>query len=276
MKISRIRHVLITSVIFLVAIFVIIKFYSIKLDAIKNETEENVYRVIAREDILPGEQITKDNVGLVKVQNVVKTNNLVYRMYKDSDNRETAADTEQYLANVQAGKEKKTLPKDDRWAVGKIATSKIYKGEMIVADELKLPEEISLYNERIYSIPFDSSTTGGYNVKVGAEVDICLLYGETDEYQKPEKNKVIDIVLAKKKITDIRDAAGNSQIINPAVVPGYICFKLTYDEINKVELAKKQGKLFVGIPQSYTNEAHAETFMAGVTLPTFDANTTNP
>lgn len=281
MKISRIRHVLITSIIFLCVIGVIIKIYSSKLDAIANETEEEVYRVIAKEDILPGEQITRENVDIKIVHNLVKVNNLVYRLNETDEVWDTVVATNEYNNMIKAKQEanekvQRYYPTDDRWAIGKIATSKIYKGEMLVSDDLKLPEEISLYNERIYSIPFDSLTTGGYNVKVGKEVDICLLYGEADEYQNLEKNKVIDIVLAKKKITDIRDEAGNSQINNPAVVPGYICFKLTYDEINKVELAKKQGKLFVGIPQSYINDPHSETFMAGAKLPTFDMPVANP
>ena len=63
--------------------------------------------------------------------------------------------------------------------------------------------------------------------------------------------------------------SGNSKLTNSAVVPGYICFKLSYDEINKIELAKRQGEVFVGIVDVYSGDAHAETFMAGTTLPSF-------
>ena len=146
-----------------------------------------------------------------------------------------------------------------------------------MAKDLSLAEDFAIDNERIYSIPFDSLTTGGYNVNVGDKVDICVLYNDNDktikDYQTLEKNKVIDIVLAKKEIMDIRDEAGNSKINNSAVVPGYICFKLSYDEINKIELAKRQGEVFVGIVDVYSGDPHNETFMAGSTLPTFGNST---
>ena len=82
--------------------------------------------------------------------------------------------------------------------------------------------------------------------------------------------------MAKKEIADIRDEAGNSQINNAAVVPGYICFKLSYDEINKIELAKRQGKVFVGIVDTYIEDPHTETFMEGIKLPTFEDVTVQP
>jgi hypothetical protein len=90
------------------------------------------------------------------------------------------------------------------------------------------------------------------------------------EYQNLPQNKVIDIVLAEKKIADIRDESGNSAIGNGGVVPGYLCFNLTYEEINKLELAKRQGTLFIGKPGSYYKTgSQPETFMAGSNMPNF-------
>ena len=84
--------------------------------------------------------------------------------------------------------------------------------------------------------------------------------------------KVIDIVLAEKQIADIRDESGNSrkEVAGAAVVPGYVCFNLTYEEINKVELAKRQGTLFIGSVENYYKEgSQAATFMTGATMPNF-------
>lgn len=276
MKISRVRHVIITSIIFLIIILIIVTVYNNMLEEIEKDTKEMVNRVIATEDIMPGDMITVDNVTVKQVQNIVGTQNLVYRLYKNEACWESVDDTNAYMN----GEIKLSYPTDDRWADGKIATSKIYKGEMIVADDLRLSETIAAGKERIYSIPFDSLATGGYNVNVGDKVDICLLYNANDksikDYQELEENKVIDIVLAKKEIMDIRDESGNSKKDNSAVVPGYICFKLSYDEINKIELAKRQGKVFVGIVDVYSGDPHEETFMLGETLPTFETKDVNP
>ena len=40
------------------------------------------------------------------------------------------------------GKVGRAYPRDNKWAIGKIASSKIYKGEMLIADVLKNGEEI--------------------------------------------------------------------------------------------------------------------------------------
>ena len=66
---------------------------------------------------------------------------------------------------------------------------------------------------------------------------------------------------------DIRDESGNSARNNAAVVPGYVCFRLTYDEINKLELAKRQGTLFIGKVGDYYSGTRTETFMSGSNLP---------
>lgn len=274
MKISRVRHVVITSIIFLIIILIIVMVYNNQLNAIKQDTKEMVNRVVATCDILPGEMITEDKVTLRQVQDVVETDNLVYRLKKNDSIWESVDKTTEYTNQLLAGKIKSTYPADDMWAIGKTARAKIYKGEMIVAEDLSLAEDIAVENERIYNIPFNSLTTGGYNVNVGDKVDICVLYGDNEkvikDYQNLEENKVIDIVLAKKEIMDIRDEAGNSKIKNPAVVPGYICFKLSYDEINKIEVAKRQGEVFVGIVDVYSGDPHLETFMPGATFPTFE------
>lgn len=276
MKISRVRHVVITCIIFLIIIALIITVYNNRLEAIARNTEAYVNRVVATEDITPGTVITEKNVKLVQIQDVVKADGLAYRLNQMDQQRETVDATNEYQNMLLDGKISPSASSDDKWVVGKTAVNKIRKGELIVVDDLRLPEDMTMGNERIYSISFDSSSTGGYNVRVGDKIDICLLYNDNEkaikEYQNLEKNKTIDIVLAKKEIIDIRDEAGNSQLNNSAVVPGYICFKLTYDEINKIELAKRQGKVFAGIVETYLDDAHVETFMNGIELPKFEVD----
>lgn len=276
MKISRVRHVVITCIIFLIIIALIITVYNNRLEAIARNTEAYVNRVVATEDITPGTVITEKNVKLVQIQDVVKADGLAYRLNQMDQQRETVDATNEYQNMLLDGKISPSASSDDKWVVGKTAVNKIRKGELIVVDDLRLPEDMTMGNERIYSISFDSSSTGGYNVRVGDKIDICLLYNDNEkaikEYQNLEKNKTIDIVLAKKEIIDIRDEAGNSQLNNSAVVPGYICFKLTYDEINKIELAKRQGKVFAGIVETYLDDAHVETFMEGIELPKFEGD----
>lgn len=283
MKISRVRHVVITCIVFLIIIAIIITVYNNRLEAIARNTEAYVNRVVATEDITPGTVITDKNVKLVQIQDVVKADGLVYRLNQRDQERETVDDTNEYKNMLLNGKISPSASSDDRWAIGKTAVSAIRKGELLIVDDLRLPEDMTSSNERIYNIAFDSSSTGGYKVRVGDKIDICLLYNGNEktvkEYQDLEKNKAIDIVLAKKEVIDIRDEAGNSQLNNSAVVPGYMCFKLTYDEINKIELAKRQGKVFAGIVETYLDDAHVETFMEGVELPTFEVKTeevTNP
>ena len=83
-------------------------------------------------------------------------------------------------------------------------------------------------------------------------------------------NKAIDIVLAGKRISDIRDESGNSAKNINGVVPGYVCFNLTYEEINKIEIAKRQGTLFLGNAENYYKVgSQADTFMPGAAMPNF-------
>ena len=266
MKISRIKNVVITSIIFLIIIAVIVAVYNSMLNAIKSNTEEMVFRVIAKEDIEPGQEITASNVERVQMQNVLNADGMIYRLSQ----RDAHTELVEEYQKVQLTKE------DDRYAIGKIAKDKIYKGEVLLTSNLVLKENVVADETRLYAIPFDSSTTGGYNISLGERVDICLLYDDNEktisEYQNLPDNKVIDIVLAEKQIADIRDESGNSRqnADGAAVVPGYVCFNLTYEEINKVELAKRQGTLFIGSVANYYKEgSQAETFMPGITMPNF-------
>lgn len=263
MKISRIKHVIITSIIFLVIIAIIVAVYNSMLQAIRRNTQEMVYRIVAKEDIAPGETITDKNVERVQVQNILRADSLIYRLYQQDTNAEQVD-----------SKDGKTVA-TDLWAVGKVATEKIYKGEMLLNKKLALPQNVTGDDTRLYAIPFDSQNTNGYNVELGDVLDICVVYSDNtrtiDEYQKLPDNKAIDIVLAGKQVADIRDESGNSRKSQGlAVVPGYLCFNLTYEEINKIEIAKRQGNLFVGNPEKYYKEgSQAETFMVDAKMPEF-------
>lgn len=271
MKISRVRHVVITSIIFLIIIAIIVAVYNSMLTAIKSNTEEMVYRIVAKRDIEPGDKITSDNVERVQMQNVLNAQNMVYRL----------SQADRYVESVEDSLSKDTsisqISKEDNlWAIGKIAKEKIYKGEVLLADKLVLSEDMVGDETRLYAIPFESSTTGGYNISLGEKVDICVLYTDNDktiaEYQKLPDNKAIDIVLSGKQIADIRDESGNSRknVDGAAVVPGYVCFNLSYEEINKIEIAKRQGTLFIGSAENYYKEGiQTETFMVDATMPTF-------
>lgn len=261
-KISRVRHVLITSIVFLCIIAVIVAIYNNQIKALRADAGEKVNRVIAKVDIAPGTRITRDMVEVVQVMNSLpKVRTFAYRIGEgDLSSDAVVKDTDKKINN------------DDKWVEGKVATERIYQGEWVNVDRLKAASDIAASDTRLYSIPLDSGATGGYNVSVEEEVDICVLYSTDtdtiDDYQKLPNNKIIDIVLAKKKIEDIRDESGNSATNNAAVVPGYVCFRLTYDEINKLELAKRQGTLFIGKVGDYYSGAPVETFMSGAVLPT--------
>ena len=161
-----------------------------------------VHRVVATEDIEPGVKITDQNVTLVQVQDILEVDNLVYRIDLTDPIWESVDLTMEYGNQRNQGGLVPNYPRDNRWAKDKVSSSKIYKGEMLIADKLTLPEDIATDDERIYNIPFDSLTTGGYNIDIGRKVDICVLYNDNakgiKEYQDLDKNKVIDIVLAKK------------------------------------------------------------------------------
>jgi len=259
-KISRVRHVVITSIVFLIIIAVIVAVYNNQITLLRQDAGEKVNRVVAKVEIAPGTRITSDMVEVVQVSNSLpKVKTFAYRI-------------NQLELSSDAVSGDKVQNNDNRWVEGKVATERIYQGEWINVERLKDASVVTDSNTRLYSIPLDSAATGGYNVNVEEEVDICVLYSTDDEtireYQNLPNNKIIDVVLAKKKIEDIRDESGNSAMNNAGVVPGYVCFRLTYDEINKLELAKRQGSLFIGKVGDYYAGTHAETFMSGATLPT--------
>ena len=77
-------------------------------------------------------------------------------------------------------------------------------------------------------------------------------------------------------IQDIRDETGTSVLENSATKPGYLCFKLTYEEINKLEWAKECGTIYIGKSKQYASEAYEETFMKGMTLPSIGMQTNLP
>lgn len=268
---SRVKDIVVTSIIFLIIIAVIVGVYNSMLTAIKNNTEEMVYRVVAKTDIKPGDVITSENVERVQMQNVLRAKDMIYRLSQADvhvESVEDASNSDTSISTIQK--------EDDLWAIGKVANEKIYKGEVLLNSKLVRRENKVGDENRLYAIPFESSTTGGYNIDIGEKVDICLLYNDNEKvisgYQKLPDNKVIDIVLAEKQIADIRDESGNSRKSSDgaAVVPGYICFNLSYEEINKVEIARRQGTLFIGNTENYYKEGTQEsTFMLEATMPTF-------
>ncbi len=302
MKISRIRHVIITSIIFLIIIAIIVAVNSSTIKMLRENNTELYYRVVANQEIDQGKEITSDMVTTIQMAKIDMQENAVYRKYRDDKVLESVEKTETlsnawkeyeelYADKVDAGEmlesdavklvnEKYNVniiaEPDELWVVGKRAKEKIYKGEIILADKVVYSEDMPAEETRLYAIPFDSSTTGGYNISLGEKVDICVLYSDSEktisEYQTLPANKAIDIVLAGKTIADIRDESGNSRKNEQtvSVVPGYICFNLTYEEINKIEIAKRQGTLFIGSPENYYKEdSQAATFMAGVQMPNF-------
>lgn len=245
-KSNKIKHILVTSIIFLIIIAIIVLAYQSQLNNISDDLKESEPRVVVTADIKAGEKLVFGTGGNVELQNmppVIKAENLATS-----------------LDEIGAG----------------IALEPMYKGEIVVKSRVGTESQIYKNGERLYSIKLDSSSTGGYNISEGEYVDICVLYKEgkvminpiVNDYQNLPKNKLIDVVLAKKLVKDIRDEAGVSVYENAAVKPGYVCFKLSYEQINKLELAKKQGTLFIGkVGDSYMGDAHKETFMEGAELP---------
>lgn len=277
-------------------IAVIVAVFTSTIQMLQEGTEKKFNRLVATQDIDQGKVITSDMLKAVEIGEIEGQENAIYRKNKNDNNKRNSVDDTEvlkdalaYVANaiaggkteVEAEKEAKakfnidvSIPKDDLWAVGKIAKEKIYKGEILISDKVVHSEDIIAEETRLYAIPFDSSNTGGYNITLGNKVDICVLYTDNyktiSEYQNLANNKVIDIVLAEKTIADIRDENGNSRKESDGVLPGYICFNLTYEEINQVELAKRQGTLFIGTPENYyKNGSQSATFMPGQAMPTF-------
>ena len=186
MKLSRIRHVLITAIIFSLIIVAIMVLWRTEVTMLRNSTEEMVYRIVATSDIQPGETISLNNVERVQMQNVMKANGMIFKLKKGDSNQE-------FVKITDTNKEKGN---PNLWAIGKVASEKIYKGEILLNAKLALKSNVVADDTRLYSIPFNSETTGGYNVSVGENVDICLLYKEDARSIHP----VLHIQLQRQKL----------------------------------------------------------------------------
>jgi len=281
LKKSTLKAILATSIVFLAVIGIVVFILGNKIDKLENETENKVYRVVAKTTIKPGEPISEDNVKRVLIQDVVKVEDLAYKLAP----YETDKDGNIFYINetgnkVTSANELNEVKNDGRYVFGKIATQTIYENELVSSSRLATKDEYYDYNERLYAVPFDAETTGGYNVAKGEYVDIAVRY-KTDInlndaklnstvrkiYDSLKPNQITDVVLAKRLIEDIRDEAGESIATNSATKPGFICFRLTYDEINKLEWARECGTIYIGKSRDYSEEAFAETFMQGIELP---------
>jgi Flp pilus assembly protein CpaB len=145
--------------------------------------------------------------------------------------------------------------------VGKIASEKILNEEIVVKNKLKEKSQWYSDSQRLYNVKFTADTTVGNNVSLYENVDICVLY------KAPlPGDKMIDLVLSNKKIYDIRDENGVSISTNSEVKPGYLVFLLNYDEINRIEMAKLEGTLFVGkFANSSVQRPALDTYKKGMT-----------
>ena len=263
MKISKVKHVIITSIIFLLVIAALVWYYQNQLNETSDVANSKRLRAIALTDIQPGTEITADNWS----KYIAFKKKASLGDYKDEifvKEKEDYSEEELKKQKYDENREKKVALS----SIMGVVVDPIYANSTVLARSIKPTTDVYAKGERLYTIPFDSSTTGGYNIKNNELIDICIKYNDFT-YDKPniyqpnlDPNKKIDVVLAKKRIVDIRDESGNTITKNEAVKPGYVCFRLTYDEINKLELAKKQGTLFIGKVGYYqTTDAFEETFM---------------
>ena len=131
-KISRVRHVLITSIIFVLIIIVMGFLWDKQVKDLEKDAGDEVHRVEALVDIKPGTEITSDMMEQVKVRNAVDG-------VKDYAYREYAEDYTSEDANGEPA-----MQNDDKWVVGKVTTEHIYKGEWINTKRLKLAKLLSL------------------------------------------------------------------------------------------------------------------------------------
>lgn len=257
---------------FLLVIAALVWYYQTELDKIPDEAKDKRLRAVAITNIQPGTEITTDNWS----KYIAFKDKISLGDYDDEIFVREASD-------IPKG-EKYDGKKEEANAVAAlcgVVVDPIYLNSTILKRAIKPTTEIYAKGERLYTIPFDSSTTGGYNIKNNELVDICIKYNEFT-FEKPntyqpnlDNNRKIDVVLAKKRIVDIRDESGNTIKTNEAVVPGYVCFRLTYDEINKIEVAKKQGTLFIGKVGYYqATDAFEETFMKGTDFNKFNIKPT--
>jgi len=279
-KISKVKHVIITSIMFLLVIAALVWYYQNQLNETSDVASSKRLRAVALTDILPGTEITEKN----------------WSTYIDFKEKKSLGD---YKDEIYVRKEEDFTPeelkstfKDGKYdekvekrralsSIMGVVVDPIYANSTVLTRTIKPTTEVYAKGERLYTLPFDSSTTGGYNIKNNELIDICIKYNDFS-LEKPNKyqpdldpNKKIDVVLAKRRIVDIRDESGNTITKNEAVKPGYVCFRLTYDEINKLEIAKKQGTLFIGKVGYYqATDAFEETFMQGTDFNKFNLKPT--
>lgn len=126
------RAVIITSIIFCVIIVMLVSLWSSEVELLQSNIKEEVYRVVATRDIEPGEVITFNNVERVIIQNVLEIEGMVYRLNKEDKYVETVRNSRSEHDFIPAISEK-----DGRWAIGRKAKEKIYKGEILLIQRLE-------------------------------------------------------------------------------------------------------------------------------------------
>lgn len=280
MKISRIKHVLLTSIIFLLVIAALVWYYQNQLNETSDIAESKRVRAVALTDILPGTEITADNYSkYIAFKEKVSLGDYKDEIFVKIEEDFTAEELKSAFAGGKY--DEKVEQRRALSSIMGVVVDPIYANSTVLSRSIKPTTDVYANGERLYTISFDSSTTGGYNIKNNELVDICIRYNDfslekPNQYQPDlDFNKKIDVVLAKRRIVDIRDESGNTITKNDAVKPGYVCFRLTYDEINKLEIAKKQGTLFIGKVGYYqAKDAFEETFMKGTDFNKFNLKPT--
>jgi len=140
MKLSRIKHVIITSVIFLIIIACIVNVYNGMINAMERYmVEKDVFRVIATRDIEAGEIITSDKVELVQIPDFFPNSGMIYKLHKSDNRVESVAET--YRLDAEFISIRKD---DDLWAIGKVAKEKIYAGEILRIQKLSEKSDIDM------------------------------------------------------------------------------------------------------------------------------------
>ena len=206
LKVSHIKHIIIVSMIYNLIIIGLVWYYSSY--AANIEKADLVSVVATARDISQGTVIGQEDVVLHKI----------------------------YSADVHP-----QAVKDLKDVLGKRAVDRFLAGETVLSSKI-LPED-KWFNDlsRLYAVRVDADSTGGYDVKRYEDIDICV------EYSTPSADyKLVDVVLAKRKVMDIRNESGTSIQYDSTIKPGFLVFQLTYEEINLVKQAQKQGKLFIG------------------------------
>lgn len=244
MKVSKLKHVILTSMFFIVVIFFLVYYYENKIKDIPKFDATTEPRVVATKDLPIGTIITPNDVTIKDVP----VSEILPKTIKD--------------INDVIGK-KVVNGKPVRVKV----TDRFFIGEFITENRLETEDRWYNDKDRIYALKFDSETTGGFNVSNGELVDIYVLYNKNPNGEDLNK-KALDILLSKRRVLDIRDDTGISITTNPEVKPGYLVFSLTYDEISKIEDAKKQGKIYIGKYGSVTQKSIDELNKKPIPTPT--------